>query len=171
MSNHIEQAIADLEERLKPLEVQATEIKTAINQLCKVSGLPERYTLGREEAPTQIRNDQFYGQPLATCVRTFLVSRKAAGHGAASVGEIYSALLKGGYQFDSKNEDYSKRGLRQSLTKNGIFHKLPNGNYGLTEWYPNAKERKSAAEPVADATADLRAVADDHDDAEEGEKT
>lgn len=87
-----------------------------------------------------IRNDQFYGQPLATAIREFLQMRKAAGGGAASVKEIYDALVRGGFKFEARDDVNAQRGLRQSLTKNSItFHKLPNGNYGLLEWYPNAK--------------------------------
>jgi hypothetical protein len=143
MSEHISQAIADLEEKLRPIEEQAKGLRQAINQLCKVSGLPERYTTDDESAPLAIRSDEFYGQPLSTAVRKYLELRKATGQSAATVAQIYDALAAGGYKFESKNDGYAKRGLRQSLTKNsGIFHKLPNGEYGLLSWYPEAQARR-----------------------------
>ena len=36
-------------------------------------------------------------------------------------------------------------GLRAMLRKrSNVFHKLPNGTWGLREWYPNAKASKGA---------------------------
>jgi hypothetical protein len=87
-----------------------------------------------------VRSDEFYGQPLATAIRAVLEKRKGAGIGPAAVRDIYDTLGSGGFKFEAKDEDNAIRGLRQSLTKNSsTFHKLPNGLYGLLEWYPNAK--------------------------------
>ena len=96
--------------------------------------------------------------------------RKAMNMGPASVAEIYEALKSGGYQFDATNEDYAKRGVRHSLSKNTqTFHKLPNGDFGLIEWYPAIKKTKpakngSSADHVRGGDADV----DDEDD-EDGE--
>jgi hypothetical protein len=59
----------------------------------------------------------------------------------------------GGYHFQAKNDDYAKRGLYQSLTKNSsTFHKIPaNGKYGLLEWYPAAKAAKGKDTAECDA--------------------
>ena len=168
MSDHIKKTINDIEAKLKPIEVEAKKLKTTINQLCQVAGLPERYRIDADEPetsiPTEIGSDQFYGQPLATCVRTYLEMREAAGNERTStVAEIYDALVQGGYRFESKNGDYAKRGLRQSLTKNTAFHKLPNGRYGLTAWYPNAKPAR-AAEPDNSTAAEPGTAGDADDD-------
>ena len=70
--------------------------------------------------------------------------RRQQNLGAASNGEIYSALVAGGYQFNTKSEDVAHASLRNSLAKNTVtFHKLPNGRFGLLSWYPKAQ--KSAA--------------------------
>jgi hypothetical protein len=69
--------------------------------------------------------------------------RRALKQGPAGLSDIYSALVRGGYKFETKNEENAKRGLRQSLTKNvAQFHKLPNGMFGLTEWYPKVGRRR-----------------------------
>ena len=34
--------------------------------------------------------------------------------------------------------------FESGASRHDAFHKLPNGSYGLLEWYPNAKEAKSA---------------------------
>jgi hypothetical protein len=66
--------------------------------------------------------------------------RKAANLGAASVADIFSTVRKGGFKFDAKDDENAKNTIRMSLRKNSsIFHKLPNGEYGLLTWYPNAK--------------------------------
>jgi len=91
-----------------------------------------------------IQSDQFYGQPLASSIRTILELRKALNQGPATINEIHAALVEGGFGFETKNEDNAKRGLRISITKNtSLFHKLPNGKFGLLEWYPNAKQPKA----------------------------
>jgi hypothetical protein len=131
-------------------EAQLAENKRTVNRLCARAGRPPRYPEAENGSGAQvgiIRADQYYGQPLAAAVRNILEGRKLAGLGSATVREIYETLLKGGFQFEAKDEN-AQRGLRQSLTKNSqTFHKLPNGTYGLLEWYPGAKP----ARPTDDA--------------------
>ena len=155
MSEHLKRTIADLQEELREQERTVTETKRLINQLCKRAGMPPMYTDAELQARSgpglSIRSDQFYGQGLSTAIREILDMRKALNRGAATLNEIYDALMEGGYKFDTKNEDNSKRGLRISLTKNtSIFHKLPNGKFGLLEWYPNAKAAKKRADDADD---------------------
>lgn len=147
MSDHIQQTIADLQAKLSEQESAVVKTKRLINQLCEMSGAPPMYqdTEIHESGglALSIQGDQFYGQPLSTCIRQILEMRKALRQGPATVNEIYADLTRGNYQFETKSEDNAKRGLRISLTKNtAIFHKLPNGKFGLLEWYPNAKSTK-----------------------------
>lgn len=156
MSDHIRQTIAEMQEDVRKLEAEAAETKRMVNKLAARAGLPLVYAEAElnvsASVPLSIQADQFYGQPLASCIRTILEMRRALKQGPASLNDIYSALIQGGYKFETKNEDNSKRGLRQSLTKNvQQFHKLPNGLFGLSEWYPNVKKRGAASraeEPV-----------------------
>ena len=51
----------------------------------------------------------------------------------------------GRYKFDTKDEENAKTTLRAALRKNSaIFHRLPQGEYGLLGWYPNAKPQSSS---------------------------
>jgi len=122
-------------------ETSIAENKKMVNRLCERAGRPPLYH-DIERGITSfgsVRPDEYYGQPLAGAVRAILLARKSAGAGAATVKEIYETLVKGGFKFDAKDEN-AQRGLRQSLTKNSqTFHKLPNGTYGLLEWYPGVK--------------------------------
>ena len=149
MADEHRASIDSLEDKLAGLEQQARGLKTAINALLELSGAPKRYSkaeISPESAPSlgTMRADLFYGRPLATVVTEYLEMRRAAAQGPATVVDIYDTLKEGGYRFEAKNNDYAKRGLRSSLTKNPKFHKLPNGEYGLTDWYPNLKPSKVA---------------------------
>jgi len=105
--------------------------------------------------PTRIRSDQFYGQPLASAVRTILEMRRQQNLGVATNNEIYDSLIAGGYQFHTKSEDVARASLRNSLSKNTVtFHKLPNGQFGLLAWYPNARAARSTTYTPADAERD-----------------
>ncbi|MGX9572540.1 hypothetical protein [Mesorhizobium sp. f-mel] len=138
----IQRLVADID------EVEATLLnkKRMVNQLCDYAGRPHMYADAQlivGAGAGLIRPDQFYGQPLASAIRFYLEMRFARGQGAATVREIFDALKQGGFKFETKDDANAERGLRQSLTKNSVtFHKLPNGTYGLLEWYPNAKPAK-----------------------------
>lgn len=160
MDEGLSQAVALLEAQLKKQERAALDTKRAVNAIYMAAGESPRYSdsdLGESTGPSlAIRSDQFYGQPLAASIREVLEMRRALKQGPATVNELYEALLQGGFKFDTKNEDNSKRGLRISLTKNTVtFHKLPNGKFGLLEWYPNAKSAKPKVngEPEGDDDA------------------
>jgi hypothetical protein len=124
---------------------------TRRNTLCGAVGRLPAYALENAATalPTQIRSDQFYGQPLAGSVRTILEMRRAQNLGAATNREIYDSLMAGGYEFDTKSEDIAQKSLRNSLAKNtALFHKLPNGQFGLLAWYPNVKKPKAASASI-----------------------
>lgn len=147
MSDHIVKTIEELEHKLAEQVSAVVATKSLINQLCEMAKVPARYhdaDLTAGSGPSlSIRSDQFYGQPQAACVREILEMRKALNKGPATVNEIYSALVEGGFAFDTKNDENAKRGLRISIAKNtALFHKLPNGKIGLKAWYPNAKSGK-----------------------------
>jgi len=142
--NHAEQTIIDLESRLKELNAETKKIKTAINCLYEVMGKQPKYDDVEEkhEIRASQRPDEYYGRPLATVVTEVLNKRDDNGLGAATLDEIYNQLVAGGYSFTGKNDGIKKRGLAISMSKNQKFHKLPNDTWGLSKWYPDAKETK-----------------------------
>ncbi len=165
MSDHVLKTIEELELRLAEQSAAVAETKRFINQLCRLGGVAERYDDAHVEAHggprLAIRSDQFYGQPQATCVKEILIMRKALNQGPATVNEIYSALVEGGFAFDTKNDENAKRGLRISISKNtALFHKLPNSKVGLLEWYPNAKAAKPRKGSDAAGNAESHGAAD-----------
>lgn len=145
MTKTLDQAIDELVADIGKLEAEVRDKKKTVNTLCGVAGRDNMFVLDTPEAsvPTRIRPDQFYGQPLATAVRTILEMRKAQNLGAATVKEIFEALTAGGYTFNTKSDDVAHASLRNSLAKNTVtFHKLPNGRFGMLSWYPAAKAAK-----------------------------
>ncbi len=153
----VAETIAKLSAEITAEEAGVRRKKETVNTLCSILGQPPAYALEEQKAslPTSIRSDQFYGQPLASAVRTILEMRKQRGLGAAQNNEIYDALKAGGYEFDTKSEDIARKSLRNSLAKNtALFHKLPNGQFGLLSWYPNVKKPKANNQPVEEEDDD-----------------
>ena len=148
MSDDItEAAIAKLERGIEEFEQKIRALRTAINTMCENAGLQPRYaeallTGGNSVKLSQIQDDTFYGKKQTPAMREYLEMRKAQGGGPATPRDIYEALKSGGYQFETKDETVALVGLRALLrTQPNVFHKLPQGTYGLTAWYPDAKRQ------------------------------
>jgi len=154
MSEDADKMVVKAQAQLHEVEQKAVNLKRFINQVLEFDGQPPLYNeeaIAPKVSSGSIRSDQFYGRPLATVVREVLEMRKAANAGAATVNEIYAKLTEGGFGFDgTANEENAKRVLRISLAKNPAFHKLPNGQFGLSEWYPAAKVRKAKADGASE---------------------
>jgi hypothetical protein len=148
MRDEFRPAIEALQKDLVDLEKKVSDTKATINRLCELAGASPIYedvTGGNESASvTSIRGDTFYGKSISTAAREYLEMRRVARLGPAPPREIYLNLLKGGLQFDTENETNAVAGVRATMRKNSaIFHRLPNGTYGLLAWYPGAKAPKN----------------------------
>ncbi|HZZ42732.1 MAG TPA: hypothetical protein VFE58_07325 [Tepidisphaeraceae bacterium] len=141
MSDDISNTIEVLTGRVRAKEDETNKLKKLINELCAEAGLQLRFPLiGESNGVSALRADQFYGLTLTAAIRGYLELRKAGNLGAATVKEIFTAVREGGYKFETKNEEIAQIGLRSALRKSSsIFHRLPNGQYGLLSWYPSAK--------------------------------
>jgi len=149
MSDHLHKTIEELRTKLQDQEKSVIETKKLINQLSAYAKLPipfEDADLQPSGVAVTVKRNAYFGRPLTTCVREFLTMRKSAGLGPANIDEIFVALRDGGYDLETvsaKNESEQKRGVAISLAKNTLaFVKLPTGDWGLLEWYPNIKKRK-----------------------------
>lgn len=143
MKEEFRPAIEALQNDLRELERKAAETKTMINRLCEIADAPPMYTdikVSDSRPTASYRADQFYGKVLTTAAREFLEMRHTQNRGPATPREIYDALSQGGFKFDTKIEVNAITNIRATLRKNSsIFHRLPNGLYGLLAWYPNAR--------------------------------
>jgi hypothetical protein len=159
-------AINMLQKKLDDAERHAAGIRDALNLLRKVAGL-QPVESGVSGAPsggiTQIKSDTFYGKRQQTAVREYLEMRKLQDLGPAKPREIFEALKAGGVQYEAQDDSVAMVGLRALLRKRtNIFHKMPNGSYGLASWYPHAKANKQTA---ADADAEDELDQEDEDTA------
>jgi hypothetical protein len=141
MTDKLSAAIEALEEDLVRQETEVADTKRMINSLRRRMGLEPLYADETAQSST-LRPDQFYGKPLATAAREYLERRKQA----CLVDEVLQGLKKGGFDFKGtgwKEKDYLRM-LAISMAKNNLlFHKLPNGTFGLLNWYDSATIRKA----------------------------
>jgi hypothetical protein len=142
MSEHVAQTLEDVKQAVAELERQLAEKKRMANWLSiEMAGGPPIYEITESsDAKPQVglptRGDEFVGMKASSAFRKVLEMQDCP----LDVNEIYDALLKGGYQFDTKTATNAKNSLRVTLSKNSsIFHKLTNGKYGLVKWYGNVK--------------------------------
>jgi hypothetical protein len=159
VNNNLEAAINDLTVKLQNQMNEVSETKRAINVLLRMVGKDPAWP---DENPEQARSvlniepDQYYGRPLATVVQEYLEQRKkATGKQAIDVADILKALEQGGFDFKGWRDNDRLRSLSISLAKNTkVFHRLPNGMFGLLSWYPDAtikKERPAKPEQATEA--------------------
>jgi hypothetical protein len=151
MPNELDPAIAAFERRREDALASVAECERTINTLCKEAGYPPRYTetsVNNATKVTQISDDTFYGQKQTPAMRMYLEMRKAQGLGPATPREIYEAIKSGGYVFEAKDAEVALVGMRALLrTQPNVFHRLPQGTWGLTTWYPDAKKPKEEPKP------------------------
>jgi hypothetical protein len=175
MSDHVEKMIEAAQIKLREQESAVIETKKFINQVCQFSNRPPIYldtdlqASGQPAvASTEIARNAYYGLPLATCVKSMLKSRENLSPREISLNLIMENLKKGCFNLEgiTRDLDGQKRGVAISLAKNTTaFHKLPNGDWGLTEWYPTirSKKEKSGGGKSSPPPADILDVAQDSD--------
>lgn len=156
MSDAIRATINELQHHINDLEQEIADTKRTCNKLAHRAGMPLPYAdtdLLPRNSTANMRRDQFYGKTLTTALREYLLMRQAANLGPATVNEMFDGLSQGGFDHGSANDDNAKRVMRITLTKNsGLFHRLPDDkHFGLVEWYPNIKHKKSKAEEESES--------------------
>lgn len=149
-----------LEATIEEIDVLLADLadkKQLANKLAIKAGVEPPYSdieaPGSVASAKTIRADQFanFGAP-SVAARAFLEMRGSA-KGAVGIDVIFDALTNGGYAFGSTASD-AKSGLRIALGKDAQVRRLPNGTYGLWDWYPNvkhatAKPKKNGDSPGA----------------------
>ncbi len=139
LSAAVEVLVAQLNEQMK----QVADTKSTINALLRSMGKEPMFSDVSVEQASAIRPDLFYGKPLATAAQLFLQRRGQA----CRAEEILRGLEQGGFDFRPLEweEDDRLRSLSISLAKNTkVFHRLPNGTFGLLSQYPDIAKNASA---------------------------
>jgi hypothetical protein len=131
-------------EEIRAKEIELNNLKRAANTFFRSKGEPEPFKLGDSDngnGALQFRPDEFYGRSFSAAARLYLERRKQAVSG----DDVTDGLEQGGFDFAAQGwkDENRARTVAMSLAKNSqIFHRLPNGLFGLKEWYPEAIERK-----------------------------
>ncbi len=144
---------------------EVTRVERLINELLSDIGEPAKYQIivegtGSAAGHSSVtgvgggkrKRSRYYGKPLATAVRAFL---ETLDEQPATPIELLAELESGDFDFDGMGwqKENRLRSLAMSLAKNtATFHRLPSGAFGLNEWYPNAKPRKTKAVATEDHT-------------------
>lgn len=135
-------ALEALKEKLLEQEATVVETKKMINALMKMVGEDPLFSdieSAQSQSVFSVRPDQYYGKGLITAAREQLERVKRA----CSADEILNAITRGGFDFSTlkwKEKD-RLRSLSISLAKNSrIFHRLPNGYFGMLKWYPEVEK-------------------------------
>jgi hypothetical protein len=146
-NEHVTKTIELVQGQIHDLENELAQKKRTVNDLCALIGQPPVYA-DATPGPSgmiKVRSDEFYGKRLATVVRSILERRASANLGAASLDDIFDTMQRGGFAFASSSDANSKRALAISLVKNTVtFIRLPNGDFGLVEWYPDVPKPRAA---------------------------
>lgn len=155
MDEKLSGAIEVLLSKLEQDTQRVSETKKMINSLRSLNGEePLFHDVDSPQGQNISRPDIFYGKPFSTAAREFLESKKRA----CSTEEILRGFEQGGFDFEAvgwKEKD-RLRSLAISLAKNSaVFHKLPNGTFGLWTWYPEVAKRKTEKDKIQESLVEI----------------
>jgi len=167
MEDHYQATIEALRAEVSTLEERATRTKQLVNLLCEKAAIPAAYpdaNSPRDSGGAVMRGDEFFNRPLNTSVKSLLARRKSAGLGPATAEDIHAGLIKGGCDKFPPDKEDALTGLRISLGKSShTFVRLPNGTYGLCEWYDIKKRATTANNKAGHTKNDNSTVAEELD--------
>lgn len=136
----VERQIEDLQRTLETLfQLKARHDGTA--------GVP--ITAARTAGNAEISHDTFFGMTIAEAAQKYLAMTKVT----KSTADIAAALEQGGLKHSSKDFPANVRSI---IGQRDEFVRVPNGDWGLGDWYPGlgrGKKPKPEKAPKAKAKA------------------
>jgi hypothetical protein len=167
MDDKLRDALDVLAGRVEAKAKELADLKRMVNGLAREAGMeapyPDADVTDNTTLGAAIRSDQFYGKSPIVAAREYLEMRGRA----VAPDEVVRALERGGFDFDAQgwDEKMRLRNLSISMGKNtAIFHRLPNGTYGLVKFYPAIqaeKKQKRQGEDVDETEEKPKGAADD----------
>jgi hypothetical protein len=166
MADHVDSLLAEAVARLKQQEALVVDTKKFINQLLSFAKrdpmFPDAELGVAATLQIALKGDEYVGQKQQTATRMVLERRKALNLGPATQDELWADLVAGGYRSSAKTEAIAKQILQQMLSQNSsAFHRIPNGKWGLTEWYGDVKRRTKQGKAQGDDASDGKAINSD----------
>ena len=124
-------AVAEVQAKIEEMK---TTLATLLRLQADYGGAPSATSRGGE---TEISHDSFFGMTIADAAKKYLSMVKAT----KSTAVIAEALERGGLKHSSKSFPTT---LRSILGPREDFTRVPNGDWGLAEWYPGQGRGKKA---------------------------
>ena len=145
--SHFEQTIQAVREDINKLEQQLVEKKKLVNMLCAQADIPPVYgdaDLQADGESVVFQGDEYFKKALNSSIKDYMERRRKAGMGNPEAEDIYDGLIEGGYNEFPGDKESAVTGLKITLGKSShTFVKLPNGGYGLVEWYGDKPAKTS----------------------------
>ena len=124
----------DYQAVLADLVARRDQLNAAIAAIEQVAGVGG--ATNTNKAAEEIRSDTFFGLSVPMATKKYL---GMTGRQPKSPQEIVAALDAGGCVNATYSNVYT---ALKRLRTAGEVHKLPNGEWGLAEWYPGARVPK-----------------------------
>ena len=143
---------------IEDLERQRDELDQAIAVMRRLAGAPATSPTPsgpsgghvkhapKTTIPTEIRSDTFFGMKAPEAITRYLTISK----GPRQVKDIVSALKTGGFVSGAKDLYNNLYTAIQRMEEAGTVRKLPDGKWGLAEWYPAKPKSKTKSEDSSD---------------------
>jgi len=132
--------IADVEARIRNMQVA---LDTLMHLRASYLGEPAPAASSVSRPPeSQVQHDSFFGMTIADAAIKYLNMMKAT----KSTAEIAAALEQGGLKHSSSNFPNNVRAI---IGQRDEFLRVPNGNWGLSEWYPGRGKKTAKSEKPA----------------------
>ena len=141
----------DYQAVLADLKARRDQINQAIAVLEAVAGAGGLGSASGSGDTVSIRSDSFFGMSVPQAVKKYL---GMTGRVPKSPNDITETLKRGGQEQATYNNVYT------ALKRAPDVVKLPNGDWGLLEWYPSLKKKQrlsgegEAEEPENNAEVD-----------------
>lgn len=147
-SSPFDAAIAELESRIRNMQITLETLKQLRTEGGGVSTGNAFANVNLRPGESEVQHDTFFGMTIGDAAKKFLIMSKAT----KSTADIAAALEQGGLKHSSKDFPTT---VRSVLRNREDFLRVPNGDWGLSEWYPGmGRGKKGTAEkPEKPATA------------------
>lgn len=138
-------AVAEVQAKIEEMK---TTLATLLRLQADYGGAPTAMARGGE---TEISHDSFFGMTIGDASKKYLSMVKVT----KSTADIAEALERGGLKHSSKSFATTVRSI---LGAREDFTRVPNGDWGLSDWYPGqGRGKKTKPEKPAKAKAGVKA--------------
>jgi hypothetical protein len=142
-------AIVELQNRIRPLQEALNVLLAQRNLTCGSETAASTASANGRASDVEVQHDSFFGMTIGDAAKKYLSMMKVT----KSTADIAGALERGGLKHTSKDFPTTVRSI---LGPREDFTRVPNGDWGLAEWYAGKGRGKKTlhhqAKPKAKAS-------------------